>query len=109
MAFYTTRRMVNVLFNNIRRRNLTAHPCSCSYTTIAEERPADVIQDLKARGLCLDVTSESLSEVLSKPTPLYCGFDPTANSLHIGNLLAIVTLIHFHRAGHIPIALVSVY
>jgi hypothetical protein len=38
---------------------------------------------------------------------LYAGFDPTAPSLHVGNLLLIVLLTHFQRAGHLPIALVS--
>jgi tyrosyl-tRNA synthetase len=41
----------------------------------------------------------------SKQT-IYCGFDPTARSLHIGNLLAIIVLIHHQRSGHTPIALV---
>lgn len=38
---------------------------------------------------------------------IYAGFDPTADSLHIGNLLVIIGLIHFQRAGHRPIALVG--
>lgn len=38
---------------------------------------------------------------------IYAGFDPTADSLHIGNLLVIIGLIHFQRAGHHPIALVG--
>lgn len=38
---------------------------------------------------------------------VYCGFDPTASSLHIGNLLAIIMLIHCQRKGHNPIALVN--
>jgi tyrosyl-tRNA synthetase len=47
-----------------------------------------------------------MSEVLSAPRTLYCGFDPTADSLHVGNLLMIVALLHFLRAGHSPIAIV---
>ena len=39
----------------------------------------------------------------------YCGFDPTASSLHIGNLLALIALIHCQRKGHTPIVLVSKY
>jgi len=38
---------------------------------------------------------------------VYCGFDPTAPSLHIGNLLAIILLIHCQRAGHTPICVVG--
>ena len=37
----------------------------------------------------------------------YCGFDPTASSLHIGNLLALIFLIHCQRAGHTPICLIG--
>lgn len=42
-----------------------------------------------------------------KPQHIYAGFDPTADSLHIGNLMVIIGLIHFQRAGHNPIALVG--
>ena len=49
-----------------------------------------------------------LSHLLSAPQPIYCGFDPTADSLHIGNLLAIIALIHCQRAGHQPIAVVRI-
>lgn len=41
------------------------------------------------------------------PQHIYAGFDPTADSLHIGNLLVIIGLIHFQRAGHHPVALVG--
>lgn len=44
---------------------------------------------------------------LSSPQAIYCGFDPTAESLHIGNLVAIIALIHCQRAGHQPIAVVG--
>lgn len=47
-----------------------------------------------------EVTSQSGQRI-------YAGFDPTADSLHIGNLLVIIGLIHFQRAGHRPIALVG--
>lgn len=45
---------------------------------------------------------------ITKPQTIYAGFDPTADSLHIGNLLVIMGLIHCQRGGHQPIALVSV-
>lgn len=41
------------------------------------------------------------------PQHIYAGFDPTADSLHIGNLLVIIGLLHFQRAGHNPIALIG--
>lgn len=43
----------------------------------------------------------------TSPQTVYAGFDPTADSLHIGNLLVIIGLLHFQRAGHLPIALVG--
>jgi tyrosyl-tRNA synthetase len=46
-------------------------------------------------------------QLLREPTTGYIGFDPTADSLHIGNLLPIMLLVHFQRAGHKPIALVG--
>ncbi|XP_018425872.1 PREDICTED: tyrosine--tRNA ligase, mitochondrial [Nanorana parkeri] len=45
--------------------------------------------------------------VASGPQTVYCGFDPTADSLHVGNLLAVVGLLHFHRAGHHAIAVIG--
>ncbi|XP_069619453.1 tyrosine--tRNA ligase, mitochondrial [Ranitomeya imitator] len=65
------------------------------------------------RGLFKDVfPAESaelhLQELLSSgPQTVYCGFDPTADSLHVGNLLAVLGLLHFHRAGHHVIAVVG--
>lgn len=48
-----------------------------------------------------------LSHCLSAPITVYCGFDPTAASLHIGNLLAIISLIHCQRGGHNPICVIG--
>ncbi|XP_044137017.1 tyrosine--tRNA ligase, mitochondrial [Bufo gargarizans] len=65
------------------------------------------------RGLFKDVFPAEtarlqLSELLSSgPQTVYCGFDPTADSLHVGNLLAVLGLLHFHRAGHHVIAVVG--
>lgn len=44
---------------------------------------------------------------MTEPQHIYAGFDPTADSLHIGNLIVIIGLIHFQRAGHNPIALLG--
>jgi len=69
----------------------------------------DILDDLKYRGLiyqCSDL--EGLRKELQKgKIVLYCGFDPTADSLHIGNLLPILTLKRFQEAGHQPIALIG--
>lgn len=69
----------------------------------------DIIQDLKFRELIFQGTAEDeLSARLnSAPITLYIGFDPTADSLHVGSLLPILGLRRFQLAGHNPIALVG--
>ncbi|ERJ13632.1 tyrosine--tRNA ligase [Haloplasma contractile] len=68
-----------------------------------------LLTDLKWRGLIKDCTDlEALDELLEKEQiTLYCGFDPTANSLHVGSLLPILTLKRFQDAGHKPLPLVG--
>ena len=68
-----------------------------------------VIQDLQSRGLIAQTTDiEALDALLNEQKiALYCGFDPTADSLHIGHLLPVLTLRRFQQAGHTPIALVG--
>ncbi|MFV0316369.1 MAG: tyrosine--tRNA ligase [Microthrixaceae bacterium] len=67
-----------------------------------------LIGDLGERGLIADHTDrDALVERLGSPTVLYCGFDPTADSLHIGNLQSIMLLRRFQLAGHPPVALVG--
>ncbi len=70
---------------------------------------AELLKELEDRGLLQDSTDRaSLVERLDAgPTRLYCGFDPTASSLHIGNLQSIMLLRRFQEAGHAPIALVG--
>lgn len=66
----------------------------------------DFIEELKWRGLVKDVTDyEGLVETLKNPTTVYCGFDPTADSLHVGHLQQIILLRRYQNAGHTPIAL----
>lgn len=48
-----------------------------------------------------------MEKQLGQPLTVYCGFDPTADSLHIGNLLAIIAMLHCQRAGHSPICVVG--
>lgn len=69
----------------------------------------NILADLKARGLIAQTTDETaLSELLANENiALYCGFDPTADSLHIGHLLPVLALRRFQQAGHTPIALVG--
>ena len=68
-----------------------------------------ILQELEKRGLIHQTTDrESLEEHLaSNQVSLYCGFDPTADSLHIGHLLPITMLKRFQLAGHRPIALIG--
>ena len=68
-----------------------------------------VIKDLQSRGLIAQTTDiEALDALLNEQKiSLYCGFDPTADSLHIGHLLPVLALCRFQQAGHTPIALVG--
>ena len=70
---------------------------------------AALLDDLAERGLIADSTDiDALrSSMDAGPITLYCGFDPTADSLHVGNLQALLLLRRFQLAGHTPIALVG--
>ena len=70
---------------------------------------AELLAELDERGLVHDCTSrDALAARLDEgPTTLYCGFDPTADSLHLGNLQSIMLLRRYQLAGHPPIALVG--
>lgn len=70
---------------------------------------AALLEDLKQRGLFNDCTGEAeLTERLNAGScTLYCGFDPTADSLHIGSLVPLLVLKRFQMAGHKPLALVG--
>jgi tyrosyl-tRNA synthetase len=67
----------------------------------------DLLADLEARGLVQDTTDrEALAARLAEgPITLYCGFDPTADSLHIGGLLGLLMLRRFNDAGHVALGL----
>ncbi|HEX7404591.1 MAG TPA: tyrosine--tRNA ligase [Candidatus Nanopelagicaceae bacterium] len=68
----------------------------------------NLLEDLRWRGLIAQTTDEAaLKEALAKPITLYIGFDPTAPSLHIGNLVVLLVLRRFQLAGHHPIAVVG--
>ncbi|PIJ51673.1 tyrosine--tRNA ligase [Erwinia sp. OLTSP20] len=70
---------------------------------------SNLIQQLQERGLVAQVTDEAaLAERLAQgPIALYCGFDPTADSLHLGHLVPLLCLKRFQDAGHKPVALVG--
>ncbi len=69
----------------------------------------NVIKQLQERGLVAQITDEkALIELIEQnPIALYCGFDPTADSLHLGHLVPLLCLKRFQLAGHKPIALVG--
>jgi len=68
-----------------------------------------LVETLRARGLVEAETSTELVDILEerKPVSVYCGFDPTADSLHLGNMVAIMGLAWFRRFGHTPYVIVG--
>jgi len=67
----------------------------------------DFIEELRWRGMLHDMMPGTDEQLRKEMTSGYIGFDPTASSLHIGNLATIMLLVHFQRAGHKPFALVG--
>ncbi|EOZ98635.1 Tyrosyl-tRNA synthetase [Indibacter alkaliphilus LW1] len=65
------------------------------------------IEELRWRGMLQDMTPEIEEHLNQGTASAYLGFDPTADSLHIGHLVGVMTLLHFQRAGHKPFALVG--
>ena len=67
----------------------------------------NLIEELRWRGLVQDIMPGTEDQLLKESTSGYVGFDPTADSLHIGSLVPILLLVHLQRAGHKPVALVG--
>lgn len=67
----------------------------------------DFIEELRWRGMLHDMMPGTDEQLRKEMTSGYIGFDPTASSLHIGNLATIMLLVHFQRAGHKPFALIG--
>lgn len=67
----------------------------------------NLIEELQWRGMVQDIMPGTEEQLLKEMTTGYVGFDPTADSLHIGNLVPIILLNHLQRCGHKPIALVG--
>jgi tyrosyl-tRNA synthetase len=66
-----------------------------------------LIDELRWRGMIQDIMPGTEDQLKKEMTTAYIGFDPTADSLHIGSLVPILLLVHFQKAGHKPIALVG--
>ena len=69
--------------------------------------PKNFVEELRWRGLIQDIMPDTEDYLNSTPTTGYIGFDPTADSLHIGSLVQIIILMHFQLAGHKPVALLG--
>ena len=67
----------------------------------------DFVAELEWRGMVHNTTPGTQEKLRQGMAVGYAGFDPTSSSLQIGNLAAIMMLVHFQRAGHKPIALVG--
>jgi len=67
----------------------------------------DFVEELSWRGMIHDIMPGAEEQLKKEMTSAYIGFDPTADSLHIGSLVQIMTLVHFQKAGHKPLALVG--
>lgn len=69
--------------------------------------PTNLIEELRWRGMVQDIMPGTEEQLSKEMTTAYIGFDPTADSLHIGSLVPIILLVHLKNAGHKPIALVG--
>ncbi len=76
-----------------------------------QQATKNIVTVLEERGLVSQMTENGLYEAAAKgpqgPLTVYCGFDPTAPSLHLGNLVPVMALAHFQRCGHRPILVVG--
>ena len=70
---------------------------------------SELLADLQGRDLVVQTTGEEelVAHLSEQPRTLYCGFDPSADSLHIGSLVPLLALRRFQLAGHRPVALVG--
>lgn len=67
----------------------------------------NVIEVLQERGIVEGITSDDLKGAVKEPLRVYAGFDPTADSLHLGHMVALMGLAWFQRYGHTPVVLVG--
>ena len=68
---------------------------------------SNLIETLTERGFIDSITSEELKDLAKQPLKVYCGFDPTADSLHLGNMVGIMGLAWFQRFGHTPLVILG--
>jgi tyrosyl-tRNA synthetase len=82
-------------------------PSAPATVTASDAARHGVVDVLRERGLVEAITSDALASARPGELKVYCGFDPTADSLHLGNLLGLVALSWFRRCGHTAVALVG--
>jgi tyrosyl-tRNA synthetase len=84
-----------------------AHFFSLTFAANHRVITMNLIEELRWRGMIQDIMPGTEEQLKREMTTAYIGFDPTADSLHIGSLVPILLLVHFQNAGHKPIALVG--
>src|SRR5436853_47572 len=96
-------------WNISRTRSKRSGDFRCIRKPTLEFAMPSVLESLKERGFFQQCTDEAgVDKLLSSgPVVFYCGFDPTAESLHCGSLVPIMTMAHLQRAGHHPIAIIG--
>lgn len=108
---FTTRRPLHISSPRLRPPPTPLQPLTPSACSTPTEAPVapNIIDTLRQRGLFDASTADPdvLRELTTRPVAVYTGFDPTANSLHLGNLLAIIALAWFQRHGHRVVALIG--
>ncbi|KAM0749492.1 hypothetical protein T439DRAFT_50916 [Meredithblackwellia eburnea MCA 4105] len=92
-------------FSSIARSNQS--PSSLAEPAETAGGNGNVIDELEKRGMIQDLTSRSIRTHLASQRTIYLGVDPSASSLHVGNLLALIGLLHFRLKGHNTIALIG--
>jgi tyrosyl-tRNA synthetase len=87
-----------IMFNKTKIRSITFAP---------QIEAMNLIEELKWRGMIADIMPGTEEQLQKEMTLGYVGFDPTADSLHIGSLVPIILLVHLQKAGHKPVALLG--
>lgn len=113
MAFAVANSCRTLLVNSIQRASFSRY----KFPPLLRHRPPpqtrlyssrrNVVEILEERGLLESVTTDALRREDVPPLRVYCGFDPTAESLHLGNLIGLIVLSWFIRCGHQAVALVG--
>jgi len=74
---------------------------------MASDSKSAFLEELRWRGFLEAVTSDDIDAYLGEPRTLYVGFDPTADSLHLGSLIPVMALAHAQRHGHTPLVMIG--